>query len=99
MAWIVALNKGAVFGADPSLRLQKALHELGHAYVESQGGTASVFSHYATAKLRYYAEEVFVEGFARRTLQSQLSLRTLRNSVAYENFYRNKLGLPLLPSP
>ncbi len=96
---IVGLNDLAVFGRDPSLKLIKALHEIYHAQVHRMGGDAVVFSQYSSPLRRGYAEEIFVESQARQALRDVLSLRALRNSIEYENYFRRKLNLPEIPLP
>jgi hypothetical protein len=79
-----------VYGADESLRMLKAGHELGHAHV---------YANPALGGMTYEAEEVFVEAFARNALAPNLTPRALRNSILYENYFRALSGQPLLPVP
>jgi RHS repeat-associated protein len=88
---IVILNWRAVHGADESLRLMKAAHEVGHAMVHASRATLGTMS--------YAAEEILVESQARTALAGILTRRALRNSIRYENQFRTRLGLPPLPVP
>ena len=88
---ILALNERTVYGSDKSLRLLKAAHELGHAKVYNNPCLRN--------RLSYEAEEIYVESMARQALGSTLTPEAWRNSVMYENWYRQLLGRPLLPVP
>ncbi len=87
----LALNRSAVNGSDETLRLLKAIHEVGHARVY---GNPGLFG-----RMSYAAEEIFVESTARMLLAPYLTRSAFRNSIKYENFWRAAQGFPPLPVP
>jgi len=87
----LALNRSAVNGSDETLRLLKAIHEVGHARVY---GNPGLFG-----RMSYAAEEIFVESTARMLLAPYLTRIALINMIRYENRWRSAMGLPSISIP